>query len=195
LVSSRVTNDSYAMNINGVGVITLERSLRARRIVISVKPFKGVTVAVPARESFKSAEKFVFSKTEWIKKHLEKMQQYEREWEARRDSFNDIDAAAARKILTDRLKQLAGKHGFRYGKLSIRAQRTRWGSCSTKNNISLNVKLVKLHGELMDYVILHELVHTHVHNHSRKFWLELDRYVGNARLMAKKLRTNGLELI
>lgn len=178
-----------------VGLITLERSLRARRIVISVKPFKGVRVAVPARESFKSAEKFVFSKTEWIKKHLEKMQQYENEWASRQVSSNDIDMAAAKKLLTGRLKLMAEKHGFKYDKLSIRRQRTRWGSCSPQNNISLNAKLVKLPEELMDYVILHELVHTRVHNHSKKFWSELDRYVVNSRVMARRLRTNGLELI
>lgn len=186
--------NSYTINIDGLGLITLERSSRARRIIISVKPFKGVRVAVPARESFKSAEKFAFSKTEWIKEHLEKMRQYENERAAKQDNSDDIDMAAARKALATRLKQLAEKHGFRYGKLSIRRQRTRWGSCSPKNNISLNVKLVKLPGELMDYVILHELVHTHVHNHSKKFWAELDRYVGNARLMAKRLKANDLQL-
>ncbi|MEK7354493.1 MAG: SprT family zinc-dependent metalloprotease [Chloroflexota bacterium] len=187
--------NSYTINIDGLGLIILERSLRAKRIVISVKPFKGVRVAVPARESFKSAEKFLFSKTGWIKSHLEKMQQYENEQEAKQASYDDIDIAAAKKTLTGRLKQLANKHGFKYGKLSIKSQRTRWGSCSPTNNISLNAKLVKLPDDLVDYVILHELVHTHVHNHSKKFWAELDRYVENARVMAKRLRTNGLELI
>jgi predicted metal-dependent hydrolase len=154
-----------------------------------------VTVAVPPRESFKSAEKFVVSRTEWIKRHLEKMREYETEWAARQAGVDAIDMPSARKTLTTRLKLLSEKHGFKYGKVSIRRQRTRWGSCSARNNISLNVKLVKLSEELMDYVILHELVHTRVHNHSKKFWAELDRYVGNGRAMAKRLRTNGLELI
>ena len=181
--------------MDGLGPITLARSSRARRIVISVKPFKGVRVAVPARASFKSAERFLFSKREWLTRHLEKMRQYESECEAKQADAIDIDMAAARKALSSRLKQLADKHDFRYNKLSIRRQKTRWGSCSARNNISLNAKLVKLPGELIDYVILHELVHTRIHNHSKKFWVELDEYVGNARLMAKKLRTNGLELI
>ena len=187
--------DSYTIEIEGLGLITLERSLRARRIVISVKPFKGVRVAVPARASFKSAERFLFSKREWLTRHLEKMQQYESEWEAKQANAIDIDIAAAKKTLAGRLKQLADKYGFRYGRLSVRSQRTRWGSCSPKNNISLNARLVKLPGELVDYVILHELVHTRVHNHSRKFWAELDHYVDNGRLMAKRLKANGLEMI
>jgi len=184
-----------SIDIDGIGLITFERSSHARRVIISVKPFQGVRVAVPAPVSFRKAEAFVFSKTEWIKKHLGKMKQYEKERESIHDNFDDIGIVTVKKTLTSRLKQLAEKHGFRYNKVSIRDQRTRWGSCSNKNNISLNMKLVRLPDELIDYVILHELVHTRIRNHSKKFWAELDDYVGNARAMARKLRTNGLELI
>jgi predicted metal-dependent hydrolase len=187
--------DSYTININKVGIVTLERSLRAKRVVISVKPFKGVRVAVPVRVSFRKAEAFVFSKTDWIKKHLEKMKQFEMQKEPIQDNLDDIEIAKVKKMLTSRLYQLAEKHGLRYNKVSIRRQRTRWGSCSHNNNISLNVKLVRLSDELIDYVILHELVHTRIHNHSKRFWAELDKYVGNARTMAKKLRSGGLELV
>ena len=106
-----------------------------------------------------------------------------------------IDKEKAKKKLTDRLHYLTEKHGFTYNKVIIRNQKTRWGSCSSKNNISLNMKLVLLPDELMDYVILHELVHTRIPNHSKEFWAELDNYVGNARVIAKRLRTNGLELV
>lgn len=185
---------SYAVNIDGIGPVLFEHSRRAKRVIISVKPFKGVRVAVPAPGSFKKAEAFVFSKAEWIKKHLGEMEQYEKDRESIPDNFDDIGIATVKKTLTSRLKQLAEKHGFRYNKVAIRNQRTRWGSCSNKNNISLNVKLVRLPDELRDYVILHELVHTCIHNHSKKCWAELDKYVGNARAMSKRLRTNGLEL-
>ena len=86
--------------------------------------------------------------------------------------------------LADRLYHLAKEHGFTCNNVSIREQRTRWGSCSHKNNISLNLKLVLLPKELIDYVMLHELVHTRIHNHSKKFWAELDRYTGNGKVMA-----------
>ena len=79
--------------------------------------------------------------------------------------------------------------------VSIREQSTRWGSCSHKNNISLNLKLILLPKELVDYVMLHELVHTRIHNHSKNFWAELDRYTGNGKVMAKRLRMNGLRLL
>ena len=136
-----------------------------------------------------------YSKTEWIKKHSEKMKQYETEREALQNNFDNINKTTAKKTLTSRLKLLADKYGFRYNKVSIKSQRTIWGSCSLKNNISLNMKLVKLPDELMDYIILHELVHTRIHNHSKKFWAELDLCVGNSKVIAKRLRANGLELV
>ena len=184
--------NSHVIEVDGIGRVTLERSLRARRIVISIRPFKGVRVAVPRRESFKNAEGFVFLKSGWIKKHLERMKQYEKQRETAPGNLDDIDTAAAKETITGRLKQLAARHGFRYNKVTLRRQRTVWGSCSPRNNISLNVKLVKLPEELMDYVILHELVHTHEHNHGKKFWAKLDEYVVNARATAKRLRARGL---
>ena len=107
-------------------------------------------------------------------------------------AFNNVDAKIT---LIDRLHHLAQEYGFTCNNASIRQQRTRWGSCSHKNNISLNLKLVLLPKELIDYVILHELVHTRIHNHSKKFWAELDRYTGNSKDMAKRLRMNDLKLL
>lgn len=174
---------SYTVNINGIGPVLFEQSRRAKRVIISVKPIQGVRVAIPPSVSFRKAEAFAFSKTEWIKKYLEKMKQFETHKEAIQEVLDDIDMATVKETITSRLLRLAERHEFRYNKVSIRQQRTRWGSCSHKNNISLNAKLAKLPDELMDYVILHELVHTRIHNHSKKFWAELDKYVGNARVM------------
>ena len=184
--------NSYVIEVDGIGHVTLERSLRARRVIISIRPFKGVRVAVPRRESFKNAEGFVLLKAGWIKKNLERMKQYEKQRETAPDNLDDINIVAAKETITSRLKQLAERHGFRYNKLTLRRQRTVWGSCSPRNNISLNIKLVKLPEEMMDYVILHELVHTREHNHGKKFWAELDKYAGNARATAKRLRARGL---
>jgi len=91
-----------------------------------------------------------------------------------------------------RLNNLTKKNGFTYNRVFIRNQKTRWGSCSSKNNINLNVKLIRLPDELIDYVILHELVHTGIKNHSKAFWTELDRLVGNAKKMQSRLKEYGL---
>ncbi|MFC2072326.1 M48 family metallopeptidase [Chloroflexota bacterium] len=64
----------------------------------------------------------------------------------------------------------------------------RWGSCSGKNNISLNMKLIKLPDKLVDYVILHELVHTHRKDQSKAFWTEMDKLVGDGKKMSSRLK-------
>ncbi|MFC1977240.1 M48 family metallopeptidase [Chloroflexota bacterium] len=180
--------NAITIEINGIGPVLFERSKRARRVIVSIKPFRGVRVAVPGRVSFNKAEEFVHSKIDWIKKQSEKMKQYEKEYDLTSGANDDIDKAEAKSMLTGRLKYLAEKHGFTYNRVFIRNQRTRWGSCSYKNNISLNMKLVLLPEELTDYVILHELVHTRIKDHSRAFWTEIDKLVGNAKKMSARLK-------
>ena len=187
--------NSYTINIDEIGPVLFEKSRRAKRIIISVRTAKGTRVAVPMRASFNKALEFVYVKKEWIQRHLAKTEQNENRKKAFKDCFLAIEKSDARKRLTDRLYHLAKEHGFTCSNASIREQRTRWGSCSHKNNISLNLKLVLLPKELVDYVMLHELVHTRIHNHSEKFWAELDRYVGNGKVMAKRMRIDGLRLL
>jgi hypothetical protein len=76
----------------------------------------------------------------------------------------------ARQVCTERTASLAKQHGFQYSRLRITSARTRWGSCSSKGTISFTWRLVMLPPEIIDYVVLHELVHTVEHNHSAKFW-------------------------
>lgn len=94
----------------------------------------------------------------------------------------------AKKHLIQRLDYLADKYGFTYNRIFIKNQRTRWGSCSSKDNISLNMKLVRLPLEMQDYVILHELVHTKHKNHSKKFWQAMDKLVGDSKQLRKQMR-------
>ena len=186
---------SETVELDGVGRILFERSSRAKNINISVRPFHGVRVAVPSGVSFKKAREFAWSKKGWIQKHLEKMRQVEQDHRILSKNFNNINRPDARKILTARLDELAEKHGLKYNRVFIRNQKTRWGSCSSKNNISLNAKLVKLPEELMDYIILHELVHTRVRNHGKKFYAELGRLVPDQKLLNSKLKKYGAGLL
>lgn len=202
VAASTQSRDDYGVSttiaIDGVGPVLFERSKRAKRLSISVRPFRGVRVAVPLGLSLKKAEAFAHAKSRWIRKHLDRMKRIEQQHETFRpdrvgvdigaSSAEGIGRVAAGSRLIDRLNELAGKHGFAYNKVSIRNQRTRWGSCSPKNNISLNVKLASLPDELIDYVILHELVHTRVRNHSKDFWAMLDGLVVHAKRMDSRLK-------
>jgi hypothetical protein len=177
---------SKTVELSSVGTVLFERSRRAKRLSVSIRPFKGVRVAVPFGVSFESAQSFARSKAGWIKKHLGKMERLEQQAKTLAIK-GPIDRTADRKILIDRLNFLARKYGFSYNRVFIRNQKTRWGSCSNKNNINLNINLVRLPQELIDYTIVHELVHTRVKNHSPKFWNQMDALLGDAKKIDKKL--------
>ena len=184
-----MNTETKTLEIEGVSVL-FKRSRRAKRISVSVAPFYGVRVSVPHSSSYSQAESFVLSKMEWIRKHLEKVRHLESGAQSAQSlvGFNQIEKAATKEKLVRRLAYLAKRHGFTYNRVTIRNQKTRWGSCSVKNNISLNMNLAKLPEELADYVILHELVHTGVKNHSPLFWKEVDKLVGNGKLMRRRLK-------
>jgi len=178
--------DSKTVEVGSVGFIKMERSRRAKHISVSVRPFKGVRVAVPLGVSFARAELFARSKAGWIKKHVDKMNQVERAAKVLAGN-HPLDRQAVRRRLVDRLNYLAVKYGFQYNRVFIKNQKTRWGSCSGKNNINLNLNLVRLPDELIDYTILHELVHTRIKNHGQRFWAQLDRLLGDARKLDRAL--------
>lgn len=93
----------------------------------------------------------------------------------------------AKKYLPERTLAIAQKHKLDVGKVTVRNNKTRWGSCSGKNNISLNIHLMRLPGELIDYVIYHELAHTKVKRHGRPFWMYLETLLPGAKRLDKKL--------
>ncbi len=100
----------------------------------------------------------------------------------------------AKEFLPGRLAVLALKHGFKYKRVFIKNHRSRWGSCSVKNNINLSLHLMRLSDHLIDYVMLHELVHTEVKNHSSVFWDRLAKVCPNVQLLRKELRRKAKEL-
>jgi predicted metal-dependent hydrolase len=186
---------SSTIEINGVGPVLFERSKRAKHLNISVKPFTGVRVAVPDGMSMKKAEEFVQDRISWIKKHSEIMKKHEKEIQNNAASATEIDPKKAKTKLKRRLRYLADKHGYTYKRVFIRNQRTRWGSCSAKDNISLNIKLINLPSECVDYVILHELAHTKHKNHGNEFWAELKRVVTNWEEARQQLKERGMWLV
>lgn len=104
-------------------------------------------------------------------------------------SLTEIYRNEAKRLLPVRLAELARRHGFEYNKVTIRNNRRNWGSCSSKNNISLNLQMMKLPVELIDYILLHELVHTEIKNHSSKFWDKLNEVSNNrARELSREVK-------
>jgi predicted metal-dependent hydrolase len=104
-----------------------------------------------------------------------------------KNTLIDVMRWEAKIYLPKRLKELADKHGFKYENVSIKNASTRWGSCSSVNNINLNLHLMRVPEHLIDYVLLHELAHTVVKNHGDKFWLLLEQVYPNARKADKEM--------
>ena len=176
-----------SLEIAGIGRIALKRNQRARHLNLTVKPFDGVQVTLPPGISLNQVERFVVSKKGWIAKHLEQAREMERKRLQVSERIDSIDSVKAAQFLVQELNILADRHGFDTGRVTVRNQKTRWGSCSADNNISLNINLVHLPPELRRYVILHELLHTRIKNHSRKFWKEMDRLLGNSTVLRSQL--------
>jgi predicted metal-dependent hydrolase len=169
--------------------VVFHKSFRARRLRVSIRPFKPVRVTFPARMPQEKAQEFLKSNIEWVKKAILKIKDLEKQTPPK-IKLPEIDKTKAKVFLESQLASLAAKHGFSYNRVFVRNQKTRWGSCSSQNNINLNINLVRLPEELQNYVLLHELVHTKVRNHSRKFWNELDKYIADSKSVARKLRAS-----
>jgi predicted metal-dependent hydrolase len=179
--------------IEGIGNVRYLRSPKARRIRITVQPHDGISVTIPNGMSILSAKKFILLKKNWISSKLKVLNDLKKF--AYENTATISDYKKAQNILINRLKFLAEKNGFQYNRVTIRNQKTRWGSCSSKNNINLNINLLKLPPKLIDYALFHELVHTYIKNHSRRFWQDLDKYVGNAKKLDKELKKYRLEYL
>lgn len=179
---------SVTKEIAAIGPVRFEKSRRAKRINITIRPFKGVRVAVPPLLSINDAEQFVLEKADWVRQKIDDLQEVEAQLEKAVHRAVKIDEEAAERFLSIRLAELAVLHGFSYNKVTFRNQKTRWGSCSGRNNLSLNRQLILLPDALIEYVLLHELLHTRIKNHSHTFWAALETILPGATRRAAELK-------
>lgn len=221
-------------------VIKIYKSALAKKITISIRPYRGVRITIPRYTSYSEAEKFAHQKREWIAENLKKINEYENhrvltppsgyvtrqhqliiepkaiagvivrvrqgtirvkynpelalESKAVRAAVNKGIQIALRKEanehLPPRLSELAEKHRLPFAKVAIKNMKSRWGSCSGRNNINLTIHLMTLPDQLIDYVLLHELAHTIVKNHSKKYWEMLERICPNSKQLDKELKSH-----
>lgn len=103
--------------------------------------------------------------------------------------YNTWLYSKAKEYIPERVKELAEKYRFFYNKLFIKKQRSRWGSCSSKKNVSFNYKLMRFRKEVIDYVIVHELCHLLQLNHSKNFWNLVEQILPNFKELRHELKT------
>ena len=154
----------------------------------------SITVRAPKGMSRRDIYSFLDKKSGWIEKHLEKMQKQKLILEEIEPFAVDEIKELAKKaldIIPDRVKKYAEIVGVDYGRITIRNQRTRWGSCSSKGNLNFNCLLMLFPEEVIDYVIVHELCHRKYMNHSAKFYEEVERVLPEYKRCQKWLKENG----
>lgn len=171
----------------------LVRSSR-KTVAIQITPGGEVILRCPNRYPRKAAEAFLESKRDWIKKHLEKIAQRPT---GQRLTPEEVRALArqAGEDLPRRAARFAPLVGVTYGRITIRSQRTRWGSCSAKGNLNFNCLLSLCPEEVRDYVVIHELCHRIELNHLPRFWAEVERIMPDYARHRKWLKENGAALI
>lgn len=175
--------------------ITLIRS-RRKSLAIEITPELQVVVRAPARMPVREINAFVQEKDDWIRAHLQRMAEKKRLREQCREqalSKEELQelAAQAMKLITQKVHYYAQIIGVTYGRITIRNQRTRWGSCSGKGNLNFNCLLLLMPEEVLDYVVVHELCHRKEMNHSARFWEEVEKILPDYRQRRKWLKDNG----
>ena len=172
---------------------TLIRSSR-KTISIVIKPNGEVEVRCPKRCSKRDVDAFLLSKEDWIRKHLETIAQRPQIPALSPEQLRELAKQAA-EVLPERVQHFAKSMGVTVGRITIRSQKTRWGSCSAQGNLNFNCLLMLCPEEVRDYVVIHELCHRKHLNHSADFWAEVERYCPNYRIHRKWLKDTGAVLI
>lgn len=177
--------------------IEIKRSSR-KTLAIEVSREGEVMVRAPYQLPLSEIEKLVEKKSDWIRKQIEKMQERKsRESAVEKLTPEQVRELAdrAKEVIPERAAYFAEKIGVAYGRITIRNQKTRWGSCSSKGNLNFNCLLMLAPPEVLDYVVVHELCHRKEMNHSDRFWHEVERVLPDYRRWQKWLKDNGGRLL
>ncbi len=170
-------------------VCTIRKSHRAKRLRITLSREGSVVLTIPTFVSYERGRIFLASKAEWIR---EKMNAFSLRPETILlcGSVGEYYAArvTARKLIEERLAYFQEFYAVSWKQVSIRNQKTRWGSCSRGGNLSFNYRLLFLPPHLFDYVIVHELCHLREFNHSPKFWALVALRFSDYRSLRRELR-------
>ena len=168
----------------------IKRSARAKRMRLTIYRDGKIVLTVPNGISNGIAQKFIEDKTDWL---LNKLAFFRKNKSLNISNFNDRkqyleNKEQARKLVMSRLEYFKKKYEFDFNRVSIRNQKTRWGSCSEKRNLNFNYRLIHLADRQVDYIIVHELCHLEQMNHSQKFWKLVEEIIPDYLIIRKELR-------
>ena len=166
------------------------RSAR-KTMTLEVRRDGNVIVRAPLRTGLPRIKRFVNQKQEWVLGCLERTKEYREQKPLSADlseSKRNVYIRKAKETITKRVSYFARLMGVSYRNITIREQKTRWGSCSSEKNLNFNWKLILLAPELLDYVVVHELAHRREMNHSKNFWKIVEAELPDYRERRRRLK-------
>lgn len=189
----------FNLSVDGihVAVICSER----KTVGLEIKPNGQVFLRTPTAMTEAQMSQFLNDKKDWLEKHLQRInqKQEERAKTPTQPSLTEVDIRAlADKALTElppRVAYYAKVIGVTYGRITIRNQTTKWGSCSSKGNLNFNCLLMLAPSEIVDYIIVHELCHRKEMNHSPAFWRLVESVMPDYKEKVKWLNEHGGEIM
>lgn len=183
ILNDKVTNENIRVQVIRSG---------RKSLGLEVRPDGTVLARIPARLSDRELKAFIEKQQDWI---LKKVDQVKKRADARTkikvpsvDALSDAEIQKIKDKIADRVKYYCAVMQVTVGRITIRNQKTRWGSCSSAGNVNFNYQLYYLPDELLDYVVVHELAHRRHMNHSKEFWSEVARYCPDYRARRKQLK-------
>ena len=190
---------TYYIEINNIKIPYEIQKTKRKSYAISVKPGGMVVVRMPKYGSVSFAKSVVASKKDWIYDSYQKLKDIEPKKTNKEKSdfekrLEEPYRKAAKEYIPKRVAYYAKLLGVTYGTISIRDQKTRWGSCSSKGNLNFNYRLILAPPKVLDYVVIHELCHRKEMNHSKKFWSYVESIMPDYKEYRKWLKENGNSL-
>lgn len=168
---------------------TLKRRRGARNMRLAIYTSGALVVTAPKWYPAYAINKFLAEKAEWIYNKLKHIDFAELELKQKTEKINyQNQKEAARKIIQERLKFFNQYYNFAYSRISIKNQRSCWGSASRQGNLNFSYKVANLPEALRDYIIVHELCHLKELNHSERFWKLVAEFFPNYKFLRKNLK-------
>lgn len=169
--------------------VTIKSIKNSKKLRIIIRSNGDLVLTKPPRISNKFALSFLEKKSPWIVAYLEKIKLDPEKLIPGGDRAMFIkNRRAASVFIKNRLDFFSRIHSFKYGRVSIRNQKTRWGSCSRQGNLNFNYRLIFLKPHMADYVIVHELCHLTEFNHSQEFWRLVGSIIPDYRQIRRYLK-------
>lgn len=175
---------------------TLKVSERAKRLRLAVYCDGAVVVTAPRYLQTNIIEQFLIRKSQWVIDKLNYFSTFSSPLKVKDSKIEYLRyREQAQTLATERIAKYNKLYKFKFNKINIKNQKTRWGSCSRKGNLNFNYKIMLLPDRLADYIIVHELCHLKEFNHSRKFWNLVTAVMPDYLDLRNELKKSGMKFI